>query len=848
MTVASFLTEWYSGHAFTLTAIAPDSAPTGENFTDPTIAAQWAAMQNAAGRNVYFHVNPGQDQTGSGKLSKGELAALHALHVDIDPPASVTPDAADQWRAETVADLIARANPTIIVCSGRGLAAYWKFSQAIDVASMDYVEQANRALRAMFNGDKAAVDASRIMKLPGTTAFPNADKRAAGWPDAPAEVVGGCNQPFDARQICDWVIASAPAETAQVSVASGDIAEDLPEGPSPRWSGPTDDDTLIELMRSHLDPLRPGLQAGQFFDGETPSDEFRSRAAAMYPDPGKPAPWDFGASEADQTLVNHLCYYTGGDAARIKRLWSRSVMGSRPKVADGKRDDYLQRTIWKVKREFDANPEPSMLGKDRPSLDGLQARFLEQPTELAILDEVGKLTRGDREAFVEAVYQGAPDHTKAELTKLVAEAAVKVKKLATAERGLVFDAKGNPVQNLENCRRIMLNDVAWRGVFQYSEFDTDVWVMGAIPGDTRNLPAPRKYTDADALFTMSWFQSNDFTVIGDKTVRNAIVAAAHANTFHQVRDYLTGLSWDGQPRLGALFTHYFPCEVKDDSFLAYLQTAAQRFGIAAVARIMKPGCKVDTMPILSGAQGLKKSSGFHALFGEAWSGSDMPDLTSKDAKEWMRGKWLAEFAELSSMSGKDIDHVKNFMSTATDRFRKSYGHVVEEIPRQTVFGGSVNGDEYLMDETGNRRFWPMRVIAQVDIDGIRRDRNQLWAEAVAMFAAGHQWWFDQGECQALEVAQSNARIMDDDETFVRDWLATQKDEVTSAQVLRAVFPDKDGSRGNTMRISRYMKACGWSPARNTNGKRYWGRTDAAEPYAKPGGNNVVPLHNIPGMG
>jgi len=222
----------------------------------------------------------------------------------------------------------------------------------------------------------------------------------------------------------------------------------------------------------------------------------------------------------------------------------------------------------------------------------------------------------------------------------------------------------------------------------------------------------------------------------------------------------------------------------------------------------------------------------------------MPDMTQKDAKEWLRGKWMAEIGELSAMRGKDIEHVKNFLSTTSDSYRKSYGHVTQTYPRQTVFAGTVNGNEYLSDETGNRRFWPLQMIdgALVDVEGLARDRGQLWAEALHMYYSGTAWWFDEGESATLSAQQAAARSVDIDETRVVEWLRGQEGPVTAGGVAAKLFADAPGNKSLSMRVARYLQAAGWRPVRRVSGTKQWDRGRGAEPYVSPSsGGNVMPM-------
>lgn len=247
------------------------------------------------------------------------------------------------------------------------------------------------------------------------------------------------------------------------------------------------------------------------------------------------------------------------------------------------------------------------------------------------------------------------------------------------------------------------------------------------------------------------YQGVDFQPTKDN-VYEAIMSVCYANKFHPVLDYLDGLIWDGVPRCDALFTEGFPCV--DDA--RYLAECSLRFMISAVARARRPGCKVDTMPVVCSPQGALKSTGVRVLFGDDWaSDAAMPDLKSKDAAIVLRGTWCHEYAELAGMGNQDIATLKAFLSRATDTYRAPYGRTAEDHPRRCVFFGTVNETGYLRDPTGGRRFWPMQMAEgkNVDVEWIAQNRDQLWAEADARLAAGERWWLEAEEWDlALERA------------------------------------------------------------------------------------------------
>jgi predicted P-loop ATPase len=180
--------------------------------------------------------------------------------------------------------------------------------------------------------------------------------------------------------------------------------------------------------------------------------------------------------------------------------------------------------------------------------------------------------------------------------------------------------------------------------------------------------------------------------------------------------------------------------------------------------------KADHMLILEGPQGARKSTAIKVLAGEQWFTDELPELGSKDAAIHMQGVWIVEIAELDAMSRAEVSRIKAFLTRTTDRFRPPYGRYTIEVPRQCVFAGTVNLDTCLRDETGNRRFWPLRS-GTIDIDALVSDREQLWAEAVHRFREGAIWWIDDPALLAEAAAAQEARYQSDAwEDLIEHWL------------------------------------------------------------------------------
>lgn len=281
-----------------------------------------------------------------------------------------------------------------------------------------------------------------------------------------------------------------------------------------------------------------------------------------------------------------------------------------------------------------------------------------------------------------------------------------------------------------NVMHIMRNDPRWSGVFGYDAFAKRIVKLKPAPfGGTTGL-----LTDTDETEAGAWFGRKDTyrCEVKTSTAREAITVVALGNSFHPVKDYLTGLRWDGTPRIDHFFSDF--CGAAQTAMHAKF---ASNFFIQAVARIFRPGCKADLMLVLEGTQGARKSTLVETLAGGFYAdiGTGPSD---KDFYQIIQGCWLVEISELASFARAESSHIKRAISVAVDRFRRSYGHNVEEFKRECVFFGTVNNSDWQRDETGGRRFMPVWV-QDVDIEAVRAIRDQLWAEAVHRFNAGETW-------------------------------------------------------------------------------------------------------------
>jgi len=303
-------------------------------------------------------------------------------------------------------------------------------------------------------------------------------------------------------------------------------------------------------------------------------------------------------------------------------------------------------------------------------------------------------------------------------------------------------------------------------------------------------------------------------------VREVMMVIAKQNPYHPVREWLESLVWDGVPRVDTLLSAYASA---DDTPLH--RAVSRKWMLSAIARVMQPGCQVDTMLILVGIQGAQKSSFFRALCHEPkWFADSALDIGDKDAFMALSGIWIYEIGELSALQGREAEPVKAFLTSRTDRFRPPYGRNIVHRERQGVFVGSTNASEFLDDPTGARRFWPVRA-GTIDLEGVKRDCVQLWAEAMEAYQTGKErWWFTAEEEQELVTVRGEYQRADSWQEAITDWLAQQPESVTIRDVLNgALHLDlRDHTKAAVMRAAALVAASGWVKRQESiNGARSW---------------------------
>ena len=328
----------------------------------------------------------------------------------------------------------------------------------------------------------------------------------------------------------------------------------------------------------------------------------------------------------------------------------------------------------------------------------------------------------------------------------------------------------------------------------------------------------REWTNTDDLRLAEWVQLQG-VILRPTTCADALQAVTDDLHCHPIREFLGKLQWDGIKRLDRWLADYLSAQPNE-----LTGEFGYRFLISAVARIFKPGCKADCALVLEGKQGAGKSTALASLVpNPEWFADEISDLGSKDAAQDLRGKWIVEIAELSALRRGEIERVKAFMSRSVDHYRPSYGRRSQDFPRQCVFAGTTNADTYLADETGNRRFWPVRV-GEIDIPGLVGVRDQLWAEAVTAFHRGEQWWLP-AEVDVLAAREQEKRlIVDPWQDLVVEWASKQADDVTIRQILCQLLevPIERQDQTHQNRVSRILRAAGYERRQvRRDGTRNW---------------------------
>jgi len=420
-------------------------------------------------------------------------------------------------------------------------------------------------------------------------------------------------------------------------------------------------------------------------------------------------------------------------------------------------------------------------------------------------DAVGELARDDRTDFL-IMQLAAAGHgwsgRAATLERQIKRARKTSLRLVTASESsgapaLLRTALGDVRANLANAEAVLR---AGDRQIRHNDFTGRVEVDGEVLTDETVLALTvdlqRRY-DAD---------------FSEKTIAQAARIVAGADAYHPIRQYFEGLTWDGTERIAGLLRGYFGAVAADDAHAATLGDMSIRWMVGAVARVMIPGCKLDTVLCLQGPQGALKSTAFRELAPDWYSDSELT-VGSKDLYLGIQGTWIYEVAEIDKWTMYSrANLVKSVISGRSDKYRPPYGSATIQVDRQCVFVGTVNPESFLTDPTGSRRYWPVTV-TRTRPDEIARDRDQLWAEAYAAFRAGVAWWFESDGEQRIAAYSAQYQEADAWAGEVVDYLKTVStttlSELFTALGIEASHRDTKKAR----RMTGILRRLGWESAR-----------------------------------
>ena len=322
----------------------------------------------------------------------------------------------------------------------------------------------------------------------------------------------------------------------------------------------------------------------------------------------------------------------------------------------------------------------------------------------------------------------------------------------------------------KNLEIILENDKNLQG-FAYNELSNRVEVIGRVPWDR---PKDNRFWREADESQLRLYIDKKYIEFKERNFEVAFNSIVDNRRFHPVRDYLDSLpKWDGVKRVEEVFIKFLSADDND-----YTRAITKKTFAACVARAYHPGTKFDSIPVLDGAQGIGKSTLIKYLAGEEFFSDNLSltDMNDKTAAEKIQGNWLIEIGELSGMKKADIEKVKSFVSTTDDKYRASYGRVVESHPRQCVIFATVNGDGrgYLRDITGNRRFWIVKCNQTLQKrmwdENDKNYRDQFWSEAKEIYESGEELYLEGNLLDIATDYQNEALEQDERVGIVEQYL------------------------------------------------------------------------------
>lgn len=365
---------------------------------------------------------------------------------------------------------------------------------------------------------------------------------------------------------------------------------------------------------------------------------------------------------------------------------------------------------------------------------------------------------------------------------------------------------------------ILERDSTLKGLYRWNDFSKSIEHTGKVKWSAY-IEEGKCLSDNDITQLMSYLASSAYNFTPQRVrLIEAITTVALKNNYHPIKDYLDNIQWDGQYRIKCWLSEVCAVEIND-----YTEAVGIKILVAAVSRIYQPGVKFDTMMVLEGKQGIKKSTLIEILAGKEYYTSLSFTMSNKELVDLMRGKWLLEVKEMHGFNKSETERVKALLDQHTDRVRLSYGRLADDFKRSSIIIGTMNPsgeNRYLSDDTGGRRFWPILCYSDIDTDKLIQMRDQLWAEAVYMYKNNEPIYMHTHYLNNLATEQQEDRLSSDPwEEVVRNYLRSKSlipmVQINMQHILEDCLkiPIREINRGTTGRIGKIVKTCGWERKR-----------------------------------
>lgn len=426
------------------------------------------------------------------------------------------------------------------------------------------------------------------------------------------------------------------------------------------------------------------------------------------------------------------------------------------------------------------------------------------------------------------------------------------------KKDLDLTSEGGIRSSLSNIRTILEHDPALKGCIAWDEMDMMCAVKRDLPWRKAYDRRSRTWLDSDDA-NLRLYLEQTYGITGREKILDGVDTTAMAHTFHPIREYIRAVEWDGMPRVETLLIRYMGAEDTE-----YTRTVTRKALIGAVARVFKPGIKYDYMLTIRGRQGIGKSSLIGRLAGD-WFSDSFTTVNGKEAYEQVRRAWIIEVGELAGLKKAEVESIKQFISKREDQYRPAYGRRVEVFPRQCIFIGTTNENEFLRDPTGSRRYWVVDTPNSANRVDFRQELtdevvHQIWAEAYHYYQQGEALYLpDEIEAEAIRIQEKYSEV-DDRIGMVRDYLdrllpenwdsmdtyerrewlqsdtegARPRDKVCRMEIWCEVFGNQPGKidRYESKAIHAMLEACGWAQ----KGPRRFNQYGAQRAYVREVGS------------